>query len=138
MLRGETITLRTVLLLLLLLRTVAAQGPTSVVPLGKVAFCRGDASESVGCILPPRRTYYPDPEYPKKARKAHQQGTVVLELTVGVDGLPRDVKVARSVSPELDQAAMDAVNQWKFVAAMKEGKFIALRVNVEVSFHLRQ
>ncbi|MGD0416473.1 MAG: energy transducer TonB [Terriglobales bacterium] len=87
-------------------------------------------------VKPPREIYAPGPEYPKKARKEHQEGTVVLQMVVGSDGLPRDIKVARSLSPELDEAATVAVRQWKFVPATKDGAPVAVLISVEVSFHL--
>ena len=62
-------------------------------------------------VKPPKVTYSHDPEYPKKARGSGKEGTVVLSLVVGSNGLPREVKVLRSLSPDLDEAATDAVKQ---------------------------
>jgi protein TonB len=59
-----------------------------------------------------------------------------LWLVVGSDGLPRDVKVSRSLSPEFDEAAIDTVKKWKFAAGTKDGKPVATRLNVEVTFRL--
>ena len=55
---------------------------------------------------------------------------------VGPDGHPRDVKVARSLGMGLDQKAIDAVKRWKFEPAMKDGKPVAVQINVEVNFRL--
>ena len=59
-----------------------------------------------------------------------------MQLIVGADGLPRDVKVDRGLTPELDQAALDAVNRWKFTPATREGHTVSAQIKVEVSFHL--
>src|SRR5438105_10555705 len=48
-----------------------------------------------GGVSAPKATYAPDPEYSEEARKAKYQGTVVLSLIVGADGVPRDIRVAR-------------------------------------------
>ena len=90
-----------------------------------------------GDVKAPRQTYAPQPEYTDKARRKHQRGTVTLKLIVGVDGRTRDVKVENSLSKELDGAAVDAVKQWKFSPATKDGEPVAVHLAVEVSFDLR-
>ena len=131
-------TLRAAFLPLLLLSTAIAQDSAPVDPSGKdhVRFCRGNDSDVPGCITAPHATYSPDPKYPKKERKARRSGTIVLDLVVDADGLPRDVKVSHQLSPEFDEAAIDAVKTWKFSPATKDGKPIATQIKVEVNFHL--
>ena|SRR5271157_4609705 len=87
-------------------------------------------------VKPPRAIYDPDPDYPKEARKAGKEGVVVLWLIVGSDGLPRDIKIARSLSPALDAAAVNAVKKWRFAPATKDGKPVAVQINVEINFRL--
>jgi periplasmic protein TonB len=89
-----------------------------------------------GGVSAPRVVYQPDPEYSEEARKAKYQGTCVLWLVVGPDGRPRDLRVARSLGLGLDEKAIEAVKTWKFEPAMKDGKPVAVQINVEVSFRL--
>jgi protein TonB len=89
-----------------------------------------------GGVSAPRALFTPDPEYSEEARKAKYQGTCVLWLIVGADGRPRDIKVARTLGLGLDEKAIEAVKQWKFEPAMKDGKPVAVQINVEVSFRL--
>jgi len=89
-----------------------------------------------GGVSAPRALFTPDPEYSEEARKAKYQGTVVLWLIVDQSGRPRDVKVARSLGMGLDQKAVEAVRQWKFEPAMKDGHAVAVQINVEVNFRL--
>jgi len=89
-----------------------------------------------GGVSAPRVIYQPDPEYSEEARKAKYQGTCVLWLVVGPDGRPRDIKVARTLGLGLDEKAIEAVKTWKFEPAMKDGKPVAVQINVEVSFRL--
>jgi len=89
-----------------------------------------------GGVSAPRPIFTPDPEYSEEARKAKYQGTCVLWLIVGPDGKPRDIKVARTLGLGLDEKAIEAVKQWKFEPAMKDGKPVAVQINVEVSFRL--
>ena len=89
-----------------------------------------------GGVSAPRTIYAPDPEYSEEARKAKFQGTCVLWLVVGPDGRPRDIRVTRSLGLGLDEKAIEAVKQWKFEPALKDGKPVAVEINVEVSFRL--
>ncbi len=89
-----------------------------------------------GGVSAPRALDTPDPEYSEEARKAKYQGTCVLWLIVGPDGKPRDIKVARTLGMGLDQKAIEAVRNWKFEPAMKDGKPVAVQINVEVNFRL--
>lgn len=89
-----------------------------------------------GGVSPPRAISTPDPEYSEEARKAKYQGTVVLWLIIGADGKPRDIRVARSLGMGLDERAVQAVKRWLFEPATKDGKPVAVQMNVEVSFRL--
>jgi TonB family protein len=89
-----------------------------------------------GGVSPPRALDTPDPEYSEEARKAKYQGTCILWLIVGPDGHPRDIKVARALGMGLDEKAIQAVRNWKFAPAMKDGKPVAVQINVEVNFRL--
>lgn len=89
-----------------------------------------------GGVSAPRAIATPDPEYSEEARKAKYQGVVMLWLIVGPDGRPRDMRVARSLGMGLDQKALEAVRQWRFEPAMKDGKPVAVQINVEVNFRL--
>ncbi|MBV9072501.1 MAG: energy transducer TonB [Acidobacteria bacterium] len=90
----------------------------------------------VGGVSAPRAIYKPDPEYSPEARQAKYQGTIVLSLVVGADGKPRNIKVARTLGMGLDEKALEAVRQWRFEPAMKDGKPVAVLVDVEVAFRL--
>jgi periplasmic protein TonB len=89
-----------------------------------------------GSVKAPRAIYAPDPEYTEKARKERQQGTVLIRMVVGSDGLPRDVEVYRSLSADLDESAVNTVKKWKFAPGTKDGEPVAVQIIVEISFHL--
>lgn len=89
-----------------------------------------------GGVSAPKALYSPDPEYSEEARKAKYQGTVVLWVVVGPDGHPRDIRVQRSLGLGLDEKAVEAVRQWKFEPARKDGSPVAVQINVEVNFRL--
>ena len=82
--------------------------------------------------IPPKAVSTPPPVEPLQ----NGEGVVVLLVVVGIDGKVVQEKVARGVSPDSDRKALEAVRQWVFKPAMKDGKPVAVRVNVEVSFKL--
>ena len=59
---------------------------------------------------------------------------MVLWLVVDQYGRPQNLRVARSLGMGLDEKAMEAVRQWKFEPAMKDGRAVAEQINVEVNF----
>jgi len=137
-------TLRAVLLPLIALGAAIAQSSTPVAPpekaqSQKMPFCGGivNGIANPPCTTPPRRSYTPAPEFPKQQGKAHFQGTVQLALVVDPDGLTRDITVFRSLSPDFDEMAIDAVKRWKFYPATLDGMSVATRIKVEITFSRR-
>jgi TonB family protein len=96
----------------------------------------GGAYRVGGGVSAPRALFAPDPEYSEEARKAKYQGTVVLWVVVGPDGRTHEIRVQRSLGMGLDEKAMEAVRLWKFEPARKDGRPVAVQINVEVNFRL--
>jgi TonB family protein len=115
-----------------------AQDPQGSAPLvlSELPVCRGKKDKTPGCVIRPRALSTPDPTYPESERHARHVGIVKLELVVGSDGLPHDITVSRSLNPDFDAAAIDAVKKWKFSPAIRDDKPIAVLIPVEVSFQL--
>jgi TonB family protein len=89
-----------------------------------------------GGISAPQAISSPDPGYTEEARRAKKQGTCVLWLIVDAAGRPRDIKVVRGLGLGLDAKALEAVKQWRFQPALKDGKPVDVQISVEVEFHL--
>jgi periplasmic protein TonB len=89
-----------------------------------------------GGISAPQAVSTPDPEYTEEARNAKTQGMCVLRLIVDDQGHPRDIRVVRGLGFGLDARAIDAVKQWRFQPAMKDGRPVSVQISVEVGFHL--
>lgn len=73
------------------------------------------------------------PEYPKAARDAGVQGTVMVMAWVKTDGTVGDTRVVKSIAA-LDAAAVAAVKQLRFKPASFQGKPVAVWVGVPVRF----
>jgi protein TonB len=88
-----------------------------------------------GVVRPPEKVHHVNPAYPPIALAARVKGIVILEALIGEDGGVRDVRVQRSV-PLLDDAAEDAVRQWRFRPTLLNGQAVPVLMTVTVSFTL--
>ena len=82
----------------------------------------------------PRLIYKVEPHYTKLASEKGIQGEVELSLVVTSDGIPAKIRVLRSLDPDLDQAAIDAVSQWRFVPKIEKGEPVEADAKVSVTF----
>jgi N-carbamoyl-L-amino-acid hydrolase len=87
-----------------------------------------------GGVTGPRIIHKVEPQFTKEARKAHVQGTVLIAVIINADGTVRDPRVVKSVGYGLDETALAAVKQWKFVPGMKDGKPVPVYAQIEVTF----
>jgi periplasmic protein TonB len=78
-------------------------------------------------------------EYTPEARAARIEGIVFLDAVVLSDGKVGDVTVSRSLDNTfgLDQQAVNAMKQWVFKPGMKDGRPVAVRIQVQVNFTLK-
>ena len=84
----------------------------------------------------PRILRNPDPKYPEAARRANREAVVMVEFTVDVDGKPIDIKVTEPKGFGFDQAAIDAIERWRFTPAKKDGESVPMRVRQRIRFNL--
>lgn len=79
----------------------------------------------------------PPPAYPAQSRRAGEQGKVLLRVMVRADGTAQFVELRQSSgSQRLDEAALDAVRQWRFVPARQGNIPISAAVIVPIVFSL--
>ena len=92
------------------------------------------AQEAPPTVVRQVRAYYTE-----AARAAGIEGVVSLDAVVLADGSVGDVTVTKSLDTvySLDQQAIDAVKQWQFKPATKDGKPVAVQVPVEIHFTLK-
>src|SRR5436189_5263111 len=75
------------------------------------------------------------PDYTDAAKARKVQGTVEMAVLVQTDGAPGpDVRILKSLDPDLDQQAIKAVRQWRFKPGTKDGQPVAVDVNIEMTF----
>lgn len=78
-----------------------------------------------------------EPQYPEQARQQKIQGPVVLEVHIGADGAVQNVELV-SGPPELVQAAIDAVRQWRFKPRTADGRPVEMQSRVTLNFKLQE
>jgi TonB family protein len=88
-----------------------------------------------GDIKEPRRITSVAPVYPAIAQQAGVQGIVIIEAVIGTDGGVQSARVLRPV-PLLDQAALDAVTQWRYTPTLLNGQPVPVIMTVTVTFSL--
>jgi TonB family protein len=78
-----------------------------------------------------------DPKYPPEFRASHVDGEVVLYAIIRKDGSVDSIQLVHSVDPHLDANAMEALAQWKFRPAEKNGEPVELEAVVHIPFRSR-
>lgn len=83
-------------------------------------------------------TYCPIPPYSDGARKMGiSPATVVLMVTVSINGIDEEICVVKNPGYGLAEQAIESVSEWRFrPASGKDGKPVSAAVPVEVSSHL--
>lgn len=77
-----------------------------------------------------------EPRYPEDAKRSGVEGVVILAVSVNSAGGVDAVRVVKPLSPALDQAAVDAVRQWRFSPATREGTPVDFEMNLTINFRL--
>ncbi len=85
---------------------------------------------------PPELLSKVEPAYTDQAKTAQLQGTVILEFEVWEDGEAHSIRVAEGLGMGLDENAIEAVGQWKFAPATKDGVPVRVAAKAMVSFRL--
>ena len=85
-------------------------------------------------VTAPRPLNRPDPEYSEEARRAGLQGKCILSVVVNSEGKTEDIQVSQSLGMGLDEKAVGAIRQWTFEPARKNGKPVAVRIQVTTTF----
>jgi periplasmic protein TonB len=87
-------------------------------------------------IREPKRISGSAPEYPVFARTAKIQGTVILEAVIDEHGEVGRIKVLKPL-PFLDQAAISAVQQWRYTPTLLNGVPVSVLMTITLNFTLQ-
>jgi TonB family protein len=133
-------------LLVLCFALFAAQATTPATPPPSANPDASGVYQVGGSVKGPIIIYQPEPTFPEEARKAKFYGTPIVSFMVDEHGKPQNVHVIHSVVDSVDQkyreaalalekATVDSVKQYRFKPAMKDGKPVAVYLNMEINIH---
>ena len=97
---------------------------------------RADVLRVGGDVKAPVIITRAEPQYNEEARQARIQGIVILEVLIDKTGAVREVTVLKPLPFGLSEAAAEAVRQWTFVPATKDGEAVDVVFNLTVNFKL--
>ena len=113
-----------------------AQQPASDTPPGSDTPKEEIPRAGLDGVTMPKCLHCPKPNYTQEARNKKCEGVVVLIVVVTREGMPADIEVKKSLGLGLDENATEAVRQWTFKPAKKDGRPVTSRVPIEITFRL--
>ena len=87
---------------------------------------------------PPRFRHKVAPKYPSLARRAGKEGVVLLEATIGLDSIAREIQVIQRIGYGCDEAAIEALETSRFAPATKGRAKVSVRIKIPYRFSLEQ
>jgi TonB family protein len=88
-------------------------------------------------VTMPKVMYKVDAKYSQAARDAGVEGTVVVYVEVAPDGRAHNMHIERGLHADLDKNTLDAISNWRFKPATKDGKPVTVHATVETNFRLK-
>ena len=107
-------------------------------PSASDTFGQGAYRASEPGIVKPRALKTAKPFYPWEPHDSWIQGSVSLELVVDSSGSAGDIRVAKSLHPDLDEAAIGSARKWRFSPGTRSGQPVPVIVTMDVSFQRTQ
>ena len=87
--------------------------------------------------VPPKAIKQVPPVYPLAMRMSRMRGEVLIGFIVDIEGGVRRVGVLRSNNPYFDEAAIEAVRQWRFEPGKVNGRVVSTRMKVPIVFAIQ-
>lgn len=94
----------------------------------------GYAQEFEKPDTPPVPVRTPPPVYPSQLKRDGVSGMVVVNIIIEADGSVAEVEVRKSTNAEFEGPAVDAVKNWRFKPAQKDGNAIRSKVALPLKF----
>lgn len=89
-----------------------------------------------GTVKPPKVMHKVDPVFAEAARRMRYSGKVQVYCWVDSLGMPSHISVARAAGLGLDEQAVNAVSQYRFFPAMRDGQPVTVDLYIEVNFQI--
>lgn len=89
-----------------------------------------------GSLHPPVLVSQVNPDYSEQARKKKIRGDVQMSLIIDTAGVPQDVTVIHGLGGGLDEKAVEAVKQYRFRPATRDGHPVPMKLHINVNFQI--
>ncbi len=93
-----------------------------------------DSNVAAADLSQPAATRKVDPAYPIQLMRENVRGTVILYAVIHADGTVGNVRVLRGVDDRLDRFASEAIAQWQFQPATKNGAPVDVEATFQIPF----
>ena len=97
--------------------------------------CQRPMSTDAARQTPPKAIKQVAPEFPVALRASGLRGEVTLDFEIDTDGSVKNPVVATSSNPGFNEAAVEALLQWKFQPAQRDGKPVKTKLRVPIIFN---
>ncbi len=120
---------------MLLVAVLAQLGLGSTVSAAEIIVEPEAAAPAAG-LVPPTLLNNPTIDYPAALAQQEQPpaGSVTVELTIGTDGVPKNLSVVAALHPELDKLALDTVAALRYTAATLDGRPVEVMQRLTIPF----
>jgi TonB family protein len=89
-------------------------------------------------IEPPQILEFVEAEFPEEERERGEDASVLLQIAISAEGEVVGVAVVESAGPAFDQAAVEAIQQFRFEPARMDGKPIPVKIDYRYEFTWRE
>ena len=103
---------------------------------GASAWAEGDETVYTKVDENPVPIKTPPPHYPSSLKREGVSGLVAVVIVIDEKGSIMSSSIAKSSNPEFEKPALDAVKNWKFKPAKKDGNPVKVRVTVPLRFNV--
>ncbi len=94
-----------------------------------------NAAQFVPAQVDPNYLHRPSPAYPALSKRLREAGTVLLRVSLDDKGIVQDIAIQTSSDfQRLDQAALEAVRQWRFIPASRGAQPVSASVLIPIEF----
>jgi TonB family protein len=100
----------------------------------RFAELKQDASADAAGLSAPTATRKVDPAYPLQLMRDNVEGTVIVYAVIHANGSVGAVRVLRGVDDRIDPFASQAISQWKFRPATKNGEPVDVEATFQIPF----
>ena len=89
-----------------------------------------------GEIVPPKLLEKVEPVYTQEAKAAKLAGTMRVYVEIATDGRAYNMRIVQGLGLGLEDAAVDAISQWRFQPATRDGIPVPAQATVEINWRL--